>query len=313
MFSGKSLLRDVIGQHMTELGQANDKVVLVNADLMGTCRNRKFNEMYPERSFNTGIAEANMVSFAAGMAHEGFIPYAFTMAPFMSMRACEQCRDDVAYAGLNVRLIATYAGYSGGISGATHWGLEDCAIIGSMGGMTVVEPSDPYEACCLLDDSVMYPGPIYMRSSVEPVSTIYDIDTKFEIGKAKVVREGNDGAFICSGVVVQFAIEAAEQIFKKYGKKICVIDMFTIKPIDEDAILKAASTNNVIVAQDHNVTGGLGYSVAAVLAKRGIGINYKVLGCVDEFIPMAHASYLYHKYEYDADGLEKNMINMLKI
>ena len=115
------------------------------------------------------------------------------MAPFMSMRACEQCRDDVAYAGLDVRLIATYAGYSGGISGATHWGLEDCAIMGSMGGMTILEPSDPYEACRLLEMTVDYSGPVYMRSSVEPVTVVYDNEERFQIGKAKIVKEGNDG------------------------------------------------------------------------------------------------------------------------
>src|SRR5574344_603260 len=127
-FGDKAFLRNVIGEHIVNLGQKNSKVVVVNADLMGTCRNKTFVEKFPERSFNVGIAEQNLISFAAGLGHEGFIPYACTMAPFMSMRACEQVRTDIAYAGLPVKLISVYAGYSGGISGATHSALEDCAI-----------------------------------------------------------------------------------------------------------------------------------------------------------------------------------------
>lgn len=138
----KSLLRNEIGAYMNVLGEKNSKVVVVNADLSGTCRNKAFVEQYPERSFNTGIAEQNLVSFAAGLAHEGFLPYAFSMAPFLTMRACEQCRTDVAYANLPVRLMGVYAGMSGGISGATHWAIEDCGIMTSIPGIIVLEPSD---------------------------------------------------------------------------------------------------------------------------------------------------------------------------
>lgn len=139
-------LRNIIGEYMVELGDKSAEVVMVNADLMGTCRNSTFFQKYPQRTFNVGIAEQNLVSFAAGLAHEGFIAYAFSMAPFISMRACEQCRTDVAYGNLNVRLLATYAGCSGGISGATHWSIEDCAIMNSMPNMTIMEPCDAVQA-----------------------------------------------------------------------------------------------------------------------------------------------------------------------
>ena len=309
----KSFLRNVIGEYMSELGQKNDKVVVVNADLAGTCRNKDFVQKYPDRSFNVGIAEQNMVSFAAGLAHEGFIPYTFTMAPFASMRACEQWRTDVVYAGLPVRLMATYAGLSGGISGATHWAVEDCAIMTGIPEMTVVEVCDENQAKAVLDFSLGYDKPLYIRSSVEPVRNVYPSDYKFELGKASVLKEGTDGTFICSGVIVQYALEASNVIEEKYAKHIKVIDMPSIKPLDRDAVIEAAKTKNVIVAQDHNIIGGLGSAVATVLAEEGLGVKFKIIGLTDKFVEMAHAPYLYHKFEYDTEGLVKNMKIMLKL
>ncbi len=308
---GMSYLRNEIGEYLSVLGEMHPSVVMVTADLAGTCRTTKFAEKYPERSFNTGIAEQNMVSFAAGLAHEGFIPYVFSMAPFISMRACEQCRTDIAYGRLNVRLFATYAGYSGGISGATHWGLEDCAIMSSIPEMVVLEPSSSLQAKKMMDASIDYQGPIYMRSSVLPVKEIYDEKIDFEIGKAITLLSGDEGMFICSGNIVQYALEAAKRIEDDTGRKIGVIDMHTIKPIDEKAIIKAAATGRIVVAQDHSVIGGLGYQVASVLVKHRLSPEFKILGCQDTFIPMAHAEYLYHKYKYDTEGLIEEMKGML--
>lgn len=305
----KIFLRDVIGSYMTELGK-NEKVVIVNADLAGTCRNRAFVESYPERTFNVGIAEQNMVSFAAGLAVEGFMPFTFTMAPFMSMRACEQCRTDVAYGNLNVRFVAPYAGCSGGISGATHWGMEDCAIMASMPNMTILEPCDPAQAKQMLDSALSHHGPIYIRCSVEPTYTIYN-NCDFQIGKASLARAGDDGAFICAGITVKYAVEAAEIIESKLGKRIRVVDMHTIKPIDRQAVIDAAKTGRIVVAQDHSVIGGLGQSVAEVLAEEGIGIKFRNIGIPDKFVAMAHAPYLYHQFGYDAEGLAKSMEKLL--
>lgn len=313
MAEEKVFLRNVIGAYMADLGKKNKKVVVVNADLMGTCRNKSFVEEFPNRSFNVGIAEQNMVSFAAGLAHEGFIPYTFTMAPFMSMRACEQVRTDVAYARLPVRLMATYAGLSGGISGATHWAVEDCAIMTGIPEMTVVEVCDENQAKAVLDFSLSYDKPLYIRSSVEPVKNVYPSDYNFEFGKASVLKEGTDGTFICSGVIVQYALEASNIIEEKYAKHIKVIDMPTIKPLDRDAVIESAKTGNIIVAQDHNIIGGLGSAVANVLAKEGHGIKFKILGLTDKFVAMAHAPFLYHQFEYDTEGLVKNMKIMLEL
>lgn len=309
--SQKNFLRDVIGEYMVELGRENSRVTVVNADLMGTCRNRTFNDKFPNRCFNVGIAEQNMVSFSAGLAQEGFIPFAFSMAPFISMRACEQCRTDIAYGNLNVRLIATYAGVSGGISGATHWSIEDCAIMSAIPNMVVLEPSDPVQAKRMLDASLEYNGPIYMRSSVEPVPNIYDETYSYELGKASIVMDGNDGTIICSGIVVKYAIEAAIIIYQKIGKRIKVVDMHTIKPIDRKAIIESASTGNIIVAQDHNVIGGLGQQVASIIAEEGLQVRFKNIGIRDEFTAMAHAPYLYHKYGYDKEGLVNTLLEFL--
>ncbi len=310
--SENNFLRDVLGGYMVKLGQKDEKVVIVNADLMGTCRNRTFVDNYPERSFNVGIAEQNMVSFAAGLAAEGFKAYAFSMAPFISMRACEQCRTDVAYGNRNVRLMGTYAGVSGGISGATHWAIEDVAIMNAMPNMTVLEPCDPNQAKQMLDYSLTYNGPMYFRSSVEPVPAIYSHDYRFEFGKASIPVDGNDGAFIATGVVVKYAIEAAKQMKERFGKNICVVDMHTIKPIDKDAVIKAAQTGAVVVAQDHSVVGGLGQLVAMTLIESGTMTRFKNVGVPDEFFAMAHAPYLYHKFGYDTEGLVNNMLSLLE-
>lgn len=307
-----SYLRNVIGEYMTELGRKKDRVVVINADLSGTCRNKNFVSENPARSFNVGIAEQNMVSFGAGLACEGFIPYVFSMAPFLTMRACEQCRTDVAYGNRNVRMIGVYAGVSGGISGATHWAIEDCGIMTSIPNIAVFEVSDANQVKRLLDYSLEYNGPMYIRSSVEPTQNIYSDNINVVAGGSTTVIDGDDGAFLCSGVVVQYALTASKAILKETGKKIRVVDMYSIKPIDKVAIHSAAETGNIIVAQDHNIYGGLGSMVSMVLAENSYSTKFKVCGISDEFVAMAHAGYLYHHFGFDAEGLKKEMLQMLK-
>lgn len=311
MSDNKSFLRNVIGEYMTHLGDVNEKVVVVNADLSGTCRNNGFVNKYPNRSFNTGIAEQNMVSFGAGLACEGFVPYVFSMAPFLTMRACEQCRTDVAYGNRNVRMIGVYAGVSGGISGATHWAIEDCGIMTSIPNIAVFEVSDANQAKRLLDFSLEYDGPMYIRCTVEPTLNIYPETVSINKGGSHTIIDGDDGAFLCSGVTVQYAIEASKLISAETGKKIRVVDMYSIKPIDKKAVISAAKTGNIIVAQDHNVYGGLGSIVATVMAEEGLTTKLKILGVKDSFVAMAHAGYLYHHFGIDCDELRKSMLEML--
>lgn len=306
----KEFLRDELGAYLTELGKRDPRVVVVNADLSKTSRNTEFVRQYPDRAFNVGIAEQNMVSFAAGLAHEGWMPFAYTMAPFMSMRACEQCRTDVAYANLPVRLIGTYAGVSGGISGATHWGMEDCAIMTTMPDMTVLEPSDVVQGKKMMDALLQLQGPAYMRISVEPTSPIYDEDCDFEIGKASIAYPGEDGAFICSGITVKYALLAARSIKERTGKSIRVVDMHTVKPIDRQAVLDAVATGRIVVAQDHLLHGGLASLVSEIIAEEGCSVCYCSRGIPDCFETMAHAPFLYHKFLLDAEGLENSMLQL---
>jgi len=308
----KSFLRNVIGEYMLELGEQYTNVVLVNADLAGTCRNKNFAEKYPERAFNTGIAEQNMVSFGAGLACEGFKAYVFSMVPFLTMRACEQCRTDVAYGNRDVKMIGVYAGLSGGISGATHWGIEDCGIMTSMPNVIVFEVSDAIQAKKILDYSVIHDEPMYIRSSIEPTLDIYGDNIEVKKGGSITVKEGNDGTFLCSGVIVQYALEASNKIQEKTGKRIRVVDMYSIKPIDSDAVISAAETGRIVVAQDHNIYGGLGSMVSKVIAEKNLNTKFVTIGVTDEFVAMAHASYLYHHFGMDADGLESSMLNILK-
>lgn len=310
MSDNRSSLRNAIGEYMAELGEKYSNIVIVNADLSGTCRNKSFSDKFPERSFNTGIAEQNMVSFGAGLACEGFKTYVFSMAPFLTMRACEQCRTDVAYGNRDVKMIGVYAGLSGGISGATHWGIEDCGIMTSMPNVTVFEVSDATQTRKILDYSANYDGPMYIRCTVEPTVNIYDESIEIKKASSLLAKEGNDGAFLCSGVIVQYALEAAKRICEKTGKNIRVVDMYSIKPIDTEAVIEASKTGRVVVAQDHNVYGGLCSMVTKTIAENNLNTKVVNVGVSDEFVAMAHVGYLYQKFGLDASGLENSMMRL---
>ena len=300
-------LRDAMGNYLTEMGGKYDNMVAVTADVASSSRITAFIEKYPDKYYNVGIAEQQLMSFCAGLANEGFRPYAFSFAPFATMRACEQVRTDICYPNLPVVIIGNGAGYSNGVSGATHCALEDCAIFTSFPNMTVIEPGDPFMAAKILEATMAWDGPIYIRMGREATSALYPDDVEYKIGKALIPREGSDGAFITAGIVTHHAMAAAEQIKEETGKEIRVVDMHTIKPLDVEAILEAAKTGRIVCAQDHNIIGGLGYAVGTVLAENGCDCKYKVLGCVDEFLPIATPDFLYHKYAFDAEGLAKHM------
>lgn len=298
--------RDVAGKHIVEMGDKYEDFVVVNADLGGSTRSTGFIEKYPERSFNVGIAEQNLASFSAGLAHEGLHPLITGMAPFLSMRACEQVRTDICYGKLPAILMGTGAGYSAGDMGATHCALEDCAIMGSMNGMTVLEPGDPWMVKKMLDAAYKLKSPVYIRIGRESAEPIYSGDYEYEIGKALVPKEGEDGAFIVSGVCVQMAMDAANRL-ENEGIRVRVVDMHTIKPLDIEAVRQATRTGRVVTAQDHNLSGGLTAMVGAAIAELGITCQFKRLGCPDEFVPIATTPYLYAKNGYDAEGLYQSM------
>lgn len=305
--------RDIAGMHIAKIGESNKKFVVIDADMGKSARTTEFSKKFPERYFDVGIAEQNAVSICAGFAHEGFIPFFYTMTPFITMRACEQVRTDLCYGGrwaggqATVILMGNQAGYSNGISGATHCGLEDCAIMGSMGGMTVLEPGDPWMIIKMLDAAIEKGGIFYIRISREDEVQIYPEDYKYEIGKALIPREGDDGAIIASGPCVRWALEASKELEKECGAKIRVVDMHTIKPVDKEAVAAAAKTGRVVCVQDHSVVGGLGYYVGEAIAESGIGCKYKILGAKDEYVPLATPEFLYRENEMDKNGIIKNM------
>ncbi len=304
-------LRDMVGKCLVSLGERYPDMVIVSADVDTSSRVGGFKDRFPERAYNVGIAEQNLMSFSAGLAMEGFIPFTFTFAPFASMRCCEQVRTDICYSNLPVRILGNGAGYSNGISGCTHCALEDVAIMTSFGNMTVIEPGDPFQIVKVLEATMDWDGPVYIRMGREATASLYPENQKYEIGKALIPREGGDGAFIAAGIVVHHAKEAAEMIRNETGAEIRVVDMHTIKPLDRNAVLSAAKTGRIVCAQDHNIIGGLGYTVGTALAEAGVQCKYKILGCPDEFVPLATPEYLYHMNEYDVEGLVKHMKAML--
>lgn len=309
--TAQTTAKEVIGAKMLELAERDARVVVVNADLTRSSALDEFAERFPQRCFNVGIAEQQMVSFAAGLAAEGFMPFCFTFGPFLSMRAIEQIRTDVCYPGLPVRFIGANAGYSAGIMGATHCALEDVGILCSISGMTLAEGADPYDAAAVLEASLALDGPLYLRTNREKQGRVLPEGTAFEFGRARVLRDGRDGAFLVSGVCVQAALEAAERLAKERRASVRVIDLASVRPLDEASVLDAVGCGSVVVAQDANIRGGLGYQVAAVMAQAGVTCKLKMLGCPDKYVPIATPSYLYHANGYDADGLTAAMEELL--
>ncbi|HHX37080.1 MAG TPA: transketolase family protein [Clostridiaceae bacterium] len=304
-------LRDAVGKYLADLGDKYDDMLVLTADVDTSSRIQAFKEKYPERCYNVGIAEQSLMSTAAGLAHEGFRPFCFAFAPFATMRCYEQVRTDICYSKLPVIIIGNGAGYSNAASGCTHCGLEDSALMVACNNMTVIEPGDPFQMVKVLEAAVELNAPVYIRMGREATSSLYDEDVKFKIGKALIPREGDDGAFICTGIMVHFAVEAADRIKEDTGKQIRVVDMHTIKPLDNEAVISAAKTGKVVVAQDHNLHGGLGQIVGAVIAEEGIGCKFISRGCPDEFVPIATPDFLYAKNGMDVDGLYEAMKSLL--
>lgn len=312
-FSNLGMRRLSVGevdQAMVELGKINPNVVVVNADLGVTTFSKAFMQEFPERSFDVGIAEQNQASFAAGLAHEGLLPYSFSRACFASMRACEQVRTDIAYGRVAVHTIAQGAGYSSGVSGATHCALEDVGIMTSMAEMTVMEASDPHMLALILYALEKYPRPSYVRYGDMNGTPTY-ADEDIVIGKALTRRTGGDGTFLVAGSTVTHALAAAESMKRELGMDIGVTEFPTIKPLDLNAISAAAKTGRIVVAQDHNKTGGLGSLVACALAEGGMSCKFTVRGAPDEYVPLATPKYLFKINGYDADGLFQAMKGLL--
>ncbi|MCF6465469.1 transketolase family protein [Clostridium sp. Cult2] len=259
--------REAYGEALKELGGVNKDIVVLDADLSGSTKTAVFKKAYPERFINVGIAEQNLIATAAGLAAAGKIPFASTFAVFATGRAFEITRNSVCYPKLNVKIAATHAGLSVGEDGATHQALEDMSIMRSLPNMVVLNPADAVEAKQCIYKAAEYNGPVYIRLGRSKVPVIFDKNYKFEIGKGIELREGKDVTIIATGIMVEKALTAAEELDKE-GISARIINISTIKPIDKDIIIKAAiETKGIVTVEEHSIIGGLGSAVAEVLVE----------------------------------------------
>jgi transketolase len=276
--------REAYGQALLDLGKQNTKIVVLDADLSGSTQTKHFAKAFPERFFNMGIAEMNMIGTAAGLARAGKIPFASSFAMFASGRAWEFVRNSVAHNHLNVKVCASHAGLTVGEDGASHQTIEDVAIMRVIPGMTVIVPADAIEAYQAICAIAEYDGPCYVRLGRAKVPVVFDNNYKFQIGKAAIFQEGSDITLIASGVMLYRAIEAAKELTAQ-GKSVEVMNIATIKPLDSEAIIKSASkTGRVIAIEEHNIIGGLGDAVASVLSEEvKYAVQFKRMGIRDQF------------------------------
>lgn len=292
---------------MVELGKLHENLVVLDADLAGATKTAMFQKEFPERHIDCGIAEGNMIGVAAGLATTGKVPFASSFAMFAAGRAFEQVRNSVGYPKLNVKIGATHAGISVGEDGATHQCNEDIALMRTIPGMVVINPSDDVEAKAAVKAAYEHEGPVYLRFGRLAVPVINDnTEYKFELGKGIVLREGTDVTIIATGLEVSESLEAAKKL-EADGISAKVINIHTIKPLDEKLVIESAKeTGKVVTVEEHSVIGGLGSAVCDVLSE-----NYPVkvlkIGVNDVFGESGPALELIKKYELDADSIYKKV------
>lgn len=298
----KKATREAYGDALKKLSEINDRVVVLDADLSGSTKTIEFKKISPERFFNVGIAEQNLIGTAAGMAIAGKIPFASTFAMFAAGRAFEIIRNTVAYPKLNVKIAATHAGLTVGEDGASHQAIEDISLMRSIPNMVVINPADSIEAEQAVLQSAEYDGPVYIRLGRMAVEDIYDNSYKFELGKGVELIDGKDVTIIATGIMVQKALKAAEKL-KDVGISAKVINIHTIKPIDSDIIINAAKqTGAIVTAEEHSIIGGLGSAVLEVLSDK-YPVLVKRIGVNDTFGESGKPDDLLEKY-----GLTENHI-----
>ncbi|HCD08941.1 MAG TPA: transketolase [Thermoanaerobacter sp.] len=296
--------REAYGKALVELGAKNKNVVVLDADLSKSTKTADFQKVYPDRFFNMGISEQDMMVTAAGLATCGKIPFASTFAIFATGRAYEQVRNSIGYPHLNVKIAATHAGITVGEDGATHQSIEDISLMRGIPGMVVINPADAEEARQAIFAAAEHYGPVYIRLGRMAVPDIHDQNYKFELGKGEVIREGKDVAIIATGVMVAIAIEAADKL-KEEGIEATVVNIHTIKPIDKDLIVEVAKkTGKVITAEEHSIIGGLGSAVAEVLSEE-YPVKIKRIGIRDEFGQSGSPKKLLKHYGLTAEDIVK--------
>lgn len=295
----KKATRQAYGEYLVKLGENNKDIVVLDADLTGATKTSEFKKAFPERHFNAGIAECNMMGMAAGLSTTGKIPFASTFAIFGAGRAFEIVRNSMAYPKLNVKLALTHAGISVGEDGASHQSIEDVALMRAVPNMTILVPADAVETERMMDAAVEINGPVYIRLGRSNQEIILDADYRFEVGKAAQLRDGSDVTIIAMGLMVEQALIAAESLAGE-GISARVLNMGSVKPIDADAIMAAAAeTGAIVTAEEHSVIGGLGGAVSEALAKLD-PVPVEMVGVQDRFGQSGKAPELLELYNLNA-------------
>ena len=304
----KIATRQSYGEELAKLGEENEKIVVLDADLSTATKTEIFAKEFPDRFINVGIAEQNLMGISAGLSTFGKIPYASTFAIFAAGRAYEQIRNSIAYPKLNVKIVATHAGITVGEDGATHQMIEDIGLMRGLPNMTVMCTSDDIQTKWAVREISKIDGPVYLRLSRMATPIIYDVDTKFEIGKGVQIGEGTDASIIATGVTVSEAL-IAKKILKENGLDVRVIDIHTIKPIDKELIVKSAKeTKRIITVEDHNIIGGLGTAVCDVLSEE-YPTKVEKMGVPDCFGRSGKADELLRYYKIDSTAIVNKLMN----
>ncbi|MGN0266317.1 MAG: transketolase family protein [Lachnospiraceae bacterium] len=307
----KIATRDSYGNTLVALGAETDRVIVMDADLAGATKTGMFKAAYPDRFFDCGIAEQNMIGTAAGMAAMGLVPFVSTFAMFAAGRAFEIIRNSVGYPRLNVKICATHAGLSVGPDGATHQCNEDFGLMRTIPGMTVMCPSDDVEARKMIRAAYEMEGPVYIRLGRSPIPVFHEEEYDFRIGKAETVKEGNDVAIIATGIMVYEAMKAADML-KEKGISARVVNMPTIKPIDKEAILAAAKEcKKIVTVEEHNIYGGLGEAVCAVVSEE-CPVPVKRIGVNDVFGKSGTAEEVLAEYGLTDAHIAEETVKMLE-
>ncbi len=297
-------LREAYGKTLVELGRENPDIVVLDADLSPSTMTHFFASEFPQRFFNCGIAEQNMVGIAAGLASAGKIPFASTFAVFAPGRSFDQIRMCLGYSQLNVKIVATHAGISVGEDGASHQSIEDLSLIGSIPGLTVIVPADAIETAQAVRTAATTEGPFYIRLPRPKLPLVYDKNYRLHLGEAVTMRQGNDATIIAIGVMVSPALEAADSL-KRRGINCRVLNMPTLKPIDEAAIIKAAEeTGAIVTAEDHLQHGGLGSEVAQVVISNH-PVPMEFVAIKDTYAQSGKTGELLQRYGLTAKDIEE--------
>jgi len=304
-------LREAYGKTLVELGKENPDIVVLDADLSPSTMTRFFASEFPNRFFDCGIAEQNMVGIAAGLAASGKIPFASTFAVFVPGRSFDQIRMSIAYSQLNVKLVATHAGISVGEDGASHHSIEDLSLICSLPGFTVIVPADAIETTQAVKTAAASYGPFFIRLCRPKLPLVYSEDYCFKLGKAVTMRQGKDATIIAIGIMVSAALEAADNL-RQQGVDCRVLNMPTLKPIDEAAIIKAASeTGAIVTAEDHLEHGGLGSIVSQVVARLH-PVPMEFVAIKDTYAKSGKATELLQRYGLTAKDIEQAVHKVVK-